>query len=270
MPRTSATDRQPAPLDPWGVHHVPDDDELRIEVGPLALLFSQEAGEIRLGLDRGGAHGDERAGDRTLPGRRTRWAPADWSGEVSLAPVFPERPLVVAPEDSFWLLGGAEARIYVRVPLEVRIDALGAERSTLATIPTIVASDTWWGTVEEGELCYWLGTRARRRIDESLFTRHMAICPLQLVNRSGDDLPVDKIALRVEYLSLYAHGGRAIWADVTRVRYTGDADGSRLEMSGTAPEEAPGATLLAPPRERMARGFRARTFARLRSIHGWM
>lgn len=262
----SPTDRTATRLGPWGVHRVPRDDEVAVRIGPLELRFTQEAGEVRMALRR-----DPR--DRPASGEEvewTRWAPADWTGEISLTPVFPDRPLIVAPEDAFWLLAGAEARVYVRVPLSVMVEALGTDRSALATVPTFVYSDTWWGTVEEGELCHWLGTHARRRITEDLYTHHMAICPLQLVNRSEEDLHVEKIALRVAYLSLYAHEGRAIWSDETRVRYAGDFEGSRLEMSGNAPGEAPGAELLAPPRERMARGFRARTFARLRSIHGWM
>lgn len=275
----SVSDLDATTLGPWGVHRVSDEDQLSVRVGPVTFRFTQEAGEIRMTFRREGEGPETREARMEADGRGpgdesgsewTRWAPADWTGDVSLSPVFPDRPLVVAPEEAFWLLAGAEARIYVRVPLHVKVEALGTDRSTLSTVATVAASDTWWGTVEEGELCYWMGTRARRWITEELYTFHMAICPLQLVNRAGHDLHVDKIALRVAYLSLFAHEGRAIWADETRVRYTGDAEGSRLEMSGTAPAEAPGAALLAPPHQPMARGFRARTFARLRSIHGWM
>lgn len=257
-------DATPPSLGPWTVHPVPEGREIPVEVGPLTLRIAQESGEIRLALTRDADPGSEGEPEWT------RWAPADWTGQVALTPLFPDRPVVVAPEDSFWLLAGAEARIYVRVPLWVRVEALGRARTTLLTAPTVESSDTWWGTVEEGELCYWLGTRARRRVTDDLLVHHLAICPLHLVNRSDDDLHVDKIALRVAYLSLFADGNRGIWADVTRVRYLGDAEGSRLEMSGEAPAEATGAELLAAPRERMARGFRARTFARLRSIQGWI
>lgn len=270
----SLEDRPAVTLGPWGVHHVPPEGVLAVEVGPLGLRFTQEAEEIRMALLRNGGSPEDAGEDAEEDADEdigwTRWAPADWSGEVALSPEFPDRTLVMAPEDPFWLLDGAEARIYVRVPLHVNVEALGTERSRLASVATVVASDTWWGTVEEGELCYWLSTRARRRITADLYTHHMAICPLHLVNRSGDDLHVDKIAVRVAYLSLFAHEGRAIWADETRVRYTGDIEGSRIEMSGEAPTEATGAELLAHPHVRMARGFRARTFARLRSIHGWM
>jgi hypothetical protein len=188
---------------------------------------------------------------------------------VSLTPGFPDRPVVVEPDGSFWLARGARARIYVRVPLWVHVEALGDERTSLVRIPTTVGSDTWWGSLEEGELCYWFATRARRTVEDSLFQAHLAMCPVQLENISSDSLRVERIVLRVAYLSLYGQAGR-IWADETTVRYQGEAEGAQLDVAGSAPPEAPGAELLAPPRLRMTRGVRARTFARLRAVQGWI
>ena len=59
----------------------------------------------------------------------------------------------------------------------------------------------------------------------------------EVVVDPGDDLHVDRIALRVAHLSLYRDGDR-LWADTTRVRYLGEDAGSRIDMSGKAPEEA--------------------------------
>ena len=51
----------------------------------------------------------------------------------------------------------------------------------------------------------------------------------------------------------------------------GQDAGSRIDMSGEAPEEAAGAERLAGPEDPRARGFTALTFARLRSsIEGWL
>ena len=101
-----------------------------------------------------------------------------------------------------------------------------------------------------------------------LFQDHLASCPMQLVNRSEGDLDVEKIALHVAHLSLFRKG-RRLWADTIKVRYQGEAEGSSLSVAGAAPEEEPGAEMILPPREPMARGFRSRTFARLRSLHPW-
>ena len=260
--------------EPWGSLLLADGEERSVALGPLTLHLARAGGEVHLAHERA----DEESPPGTEPGRPSegepdwsRWATvAKWEGELALRPTFPDRPLVVAPEDPFHLLAGAEARIYVRVPLQVTVQAVSeGRRADLATLPTIPASDTWWGTVDDGELCYWLTTLARRSVSADLFEPHLAMCPLHLVNRSADDLTVEKIAVRVAYLTLFA-SGRQIWADETRVRYQGDAEGSRLEMAGRPPAEAAGARLLAEAREPMGRGFRARTFARLRQLPRWM
>lgn len=240
----------------WGIHPLSEGASCSIEIGPLAIRMRLTEGEVRARVHR--------PGDETVP--ETRWAlgPID---SVEVSPLMPDRPLIVEPDEPFWLVAGAEARIYVRVPLRVHVEAVGGRRYTLLEEPTLVTSDTWWGTLEEGELCYWLPTRARRRWSDDLVEPHLVACPLRLVNRSEDDLHVDKVALRVAYLSIFRVGG-ALWSDETRVLYTGEAEGSRLEMAGRAPDEAPEATRVAHPVERMGRGFRARTFRRLREITG--
>lgn len=244
---------------PWREYEVRDTPS--VTIGPLTLHLAEVAGEIRVAYEREGI--DDEA-------RWTRWAPRKWTGRVELRPAFPDRLLVVSPEDDFNLVSGADARIYVRVPLWVEVVAVAEDGTDVLTgLPTVPASDTWWGTVEEGELGYWLETHARRSVSDDLFQPYLAMCPLHLVNHSADDLTVHKIAVRVEFLSLFSENER-IWADTTRVRYQGDEEGSRLEMVGRAPDDAPEARLLAPPRRKMGRGFTARTFARLRSIHEWV
>lgn len=246
--------------EPWGVHPVPDDGELTFTVGPLTLRVRRAAGELQALVVREGDLAE------AAPPRWNRWA-ADDLDQVDIAPRFPDRPLVVEPEDPFWLLSGAEARIFVRVPTWIRVDALARRRHELLVQPTQRASDTWWGTPTEGELCYWLSTRARRALEPGDAVAHMIVCPLQLVNRSDDDLAVHRIALRTAYLSLYA-AEEGLWSDETRVTYTGDAEGSRLTMAGVPPREVPDATLIGPPALKAARGFRARTFLRLRTLTG--
>lgn len=244
----------------WGEHEVPEESPRSLRLGPLRLRFTRASGEIRLAWDYG---------DRSEP-EWGRWAPGTWSGSLRLSPAHPDRLVVVQPQSEFWLLQEARARIYVRVPLHVHVEALGPSPRTLLRVPTEVLSDTWWGTPEEGELGYWLDTRARREMRDDEFLEHLCVCPLQLENTSRDDLLVDRIALRVAHLSVFRQGDR-LWADETRVRYLGEDAGSRIDMSGRAPVEAPEATRVSAPQSPLGRGFSARTFARLKSsIGGWL
>lgn len=243
----------------WGEHPVHEDRETSLELGPLQLHFTRQAGEIRLAHRRKGDADGLRWG---------RWVPGEgWDGRIALTPTFPDRPVIVKPEDEFWLLKEAEARIYVRIPLVVRVEALGTARRTVAEIPTSVLSDTWWGTPQAGELCYFLDTKARRAMAPGEFLEHLCVCPLHLQNRSPDDLLVTRIALRPAHLSIYRDGTR-LWSELTSVRYMGEEEASVLDVASAPPEEAGSPERLTPAEVPMARGFTARTFARLRSSIG--
>lgn len=197
------------------------------------------------------------------PDEWIRWAvPAE--EDLELVPRLPDRPVVVSPEQPFFLPPEGRARIFVRVPLFVSVSTTGevAEPTILEEFPSIVLSDTWWGSFTEGELGYWLETRARREVPTGLDDPHLAICPLLLVNRSEQALPVERLAVRVEFLTLF-HGEREVWTDEVQVRYRGGHEGSEIRYTGEVPDEVGGVSPLAGSREPAPRGLRARTFGRL-------
>lgn len=244
---------------PWGEHPLGGGETRSPEIGPLLLRIRRRDDEVWIARD-----------DASVPGELEwlRWPMQEPPDQVHLAPVLPPRTVVAEPEVPFRLLPDARARVFVRVPLWVRITAGGTDGPILTEVPTVDLSDTWWGDLGEGELCYWLGTTARRSVPPEVFAPHLAVCPLQLVNRSRDDLPVERFSLRVELLSVFAEDGR-LWSDETRVRYRGVDEESRLEVSGRRPDEAPDAVRVTEAREPPpASGFRGRSVARLKSLPG--
>jgi len=264
MPTTPAT----APR-PWGEHPLPaEGTSSQISIGPLTLWYRREKNEVWLAHGRAAPDSDPDEA-RTPPEDWARWAFADHPTSLRITPVMPDRLLVVKPELSFMLLRRARARIYARVPIWVRVEAVtGLEGATLLTeLPTIVLSDTWWGDYQEGELGFWLPTKARRELTPDLFETHMVIATLQLTNRSEDDLPVEKLALRVVHLSMFEDEGR-LWAEEVKVDYRGASEGSDIRMDDHPPQEADGAKEISAAREKTS-GFSARTFQRLRALSGW-
>jgi hypothetical protein len=258
----------------WGTHNLQEGEDLEVALGPLTLRLRRAAGELRIayrheGVEERFIHPSQAPGPAGSD-RWIRWVPApDWSGDVGLSPGFPSRPLVVRPEHEFRLVQDSRARIYVRIPLELNVEALGSRTHTLLQVPTKVLSDTWWGSPEAGELHYFLDTQARRTMADDEFKEHLAVCPVQLQNGSHENLTVSRISLQTDYLSLYRDGTR-LWSDETTVRYRGADEESSLRVAGAPPREAPDAALIRPARERTDRGFSARTFARqLRSSLGW-
>ena len=254
----------------WGGRPVPAQGELqRLDIGPLRLSLRAEDGELWITHSR--ATGGEEP-DRSLPDGApwSRWALPEGQCHLHLSPVFPDRPLVVKPEHAFTLMRRASARIYVRIPVWVRVeitDQPGGRRALLTEIPTVTLSETWWGDFRDGEMAYWLTTTGRRKLTPDLFGAHMVISAVQLDNLSEDDLQVEKLSLRVEHLSVYEKDGW-LWAEEVRVEYHGDDEGTEIHMDDNAPPEAAGAREISPARLQ-GRSFKARTFARLRALSGW-
>ncbi len=255
----------------WGERALPASGETqRVDIGPLTLWLTALQNEVWLAFRRSSegrpAPGDEPPDDLDW----SRWALSNTPHRLRLRPVLPDRLVVVKPEHPFTLLRKATARVYTRVPAWVRVEAVEGSRSkgkTLVEIPTEVLSDTWWGDFLTGELGYWLTTKARRGLTPELFEPHLVMSTLQLVNRSDDALPVEKLAWRVEHLSTYEKDGR-LWAEETTVSYLGDAEGSEIHMEDRPPEEADGAHEISAARAQV-KGLRARTFLRLRALSGW-
>ncbi len=256
---------------PWGERPIPAHGEIqRLDIGPLTLWLKGLDNEVWLGFQRAGGtpvpSGDVPPEDLDW----SRWALSDAPHRLRLRPVLPDRLLVVKPEHPFTLLRKAKARVYMRVPAWVRVEALVGSRNkgaTLMEIPTEILSDTWWGDFLTGELGYWLTTKARRELRAELFEPHLVMSALQLTNRSEDDLRAEKLALRVEHLSVYEKDAR-LWAEETKVFYLGEEEGSDIRMEDKPPVEAEGAREISPARAQV-KGLRVRTFERLKALSGW-
>lgn len=196
-----------------------------------------------------------------------RWATNEET-RIQVRPAMPDRMLVVSHEYEYHLPPQTESRVYVRIPLWVQVVLLDGERPLVAAdIPSIVLSDTWWGDLGEGSLGYWLSTRARGEVTDDLFLPHIGMCPLRLINDSDEALPTDRFTVRAPHLTLFRDGKRN-WTDEVTVRYEASDEGSEIRFAAAPPDEAPDARELAAPRVPEVRGFRAKTFDRLKSLSG--
>jgi len=252
----------------WTRYDVPQDTPLQITIGPLTIWCIREQKELRLAWKN---YDNTDSFDKVkLPDNANwqRWAFNQENPRIEIKPVFPDRPVVVKPENPFKVAEDASVRIYVRVPLWARINLLGKPVTRLIEIPIVTLSNTWFGTFQEGDLCYWISSGARLSIEPDPARPYLAICPLQLIDRSPEDLNVEKICLRVEYLSLFHDGGQ-LWAGETRMTYKGRTDVSEVSYSQSAPKEAKKSKLISEPRTRVKKSITARTFSTIKELPGF-
>lgn len=236
--------------------------------GPLRVWCKSSGDELWVGFFH--LEGDEKHAVSDHPPEEiewSRWAVGRPQQEVRIIPLFPDRPVVVKPENPFRVAKGARAKIYVRVPLWLRLELTTREALSLIEIPTVVLSNTWFGTYTEGELCYWISSGARRQIEPDPTRSYLAICPIQISNRSDGELQVEKLCLRVGGLSLFSYKGQ-LWSDETVVAYRGGVEPSQVEATGRPPAEAPEAELVTRPRNPVRKRLSVRTFASFRELPG--
>ena len=247
--------------DMWGPVETAPGSEAKHLLGSLTLRVRREPSEVWL-------RGEYDAVSTRREPDWIRWAVAR-DDRIELRPSLPDRPIVVSPEQAFFLPPGGQARVFVRIPLFVELVEAHRDGSVTVfeTFPSLVLSDTWWGTFTEGELAYWVATRARRTVSSDVFEPHLAVCPFVLVNRSDQSLPVEQFTVRVSHLTLFGHE-TALWTDEVQVRYEGAEEGSELHYTGRVPTEAGDVEAIQGPKEPPPRGLHARTFGRLRALSG--
>lgn len=253
----------------WGEFQLTENEVTTWQCGPLRLWYKALSDEIWIASRCEAVYSPETepasVGVESLTW--SRWVVKRNTEQLRIVPVLPDRSVVARPEYSFSLAPGAQARIYVRVPIWVRIEAGRREAEFLQEFPTVVLSNTWFGTFMEGELCYWLSTKARRRFLVEPHMPHLAICPIQITNSSDDRLLVEKLRLQVKSLSLFNVGG-SLWADETRVFYRGTNDVSKIEIAGKIPKEVGSGELITRPREPVSKSVASRTFTTFLNFSG--
>ena len=191
-----------------------------------------------------------------------RWVLKKASAALSLAPVFPDRSVVVRPENAFTLQPSVEAKIYVQVPLCLKVSVKARKKEQILTeIPSAYLSDTWFGEFNEGELCYAISSKARRAPWEPPQSdkRFFGICPVRIRNNSDEELLVEKICLRVKWLSLFMFK-RQIWGSETSIAFRGKNEVTDVRVASGVPPEIKQAKEVAEPRETPKSNFSARTF----------
>lgn len=246
---------------PWGELGLEAGAETTLSIGALELTLERSPTDLRVRAHRGPS--DPRDEDEW-----ERWALGP-DARLRVRPAVPDRLVVVSTDDLFHLPPKGEARVYVRFPLFAQVVATSPATGevVVADEPSVLLSDTWWGTHSDGELAYWLTTTARTEVTDDLFLPHLAVCPLVLANAGKQALHLDRFAVQVPHLSVYGAGIRN-WTDEVTVRTEESPDDSEIRFGRKAPREAADAELVARPRSEPPRGFHVRTFRRLRSLSG--
>lgn len=181
-----------------------------------------------------------------------RWITRASGGAPVLRVRLPERPVVIRPETTVRLPPRETVEFFVGLPLRL---ALELEGETLGCYASIQLSSTWFGTPEEGELCYAMRTLAHGDPTALAPRMHRCICPLQVRNNAKEVLAFERVCVQCSHLGLYL-GGARFWSNAVRLSYRGRREWSRLVYARSAPAQVEGAVLASPPQSLGAGAFR--------------
>ncbi len=132
-----------------------------------------------------------------------RFAYSKKAPSLRVAPCLGERPFVVKPDTTFMVLPGEKAKIYLSTPMSVRLsDAETTE--VIDEIPVLNRVKTWFGeTPTTGELCFFTRIHAALKEKNLPFRPHRAMTHLYVHNSSKTPIPIEKLKIPVNYLTLY-------------------------------------------------------------------
>jgi hypothetical protein len=181
---------------------------------------------------------------------QARFTFKDAGTELSFAPRLADRAIVTWLETPIHVLPGEEVVMYVSTPLWIRAEMTGTPQ-TLQDVTCFRLSDTWLGDVTSigGELAYASRTRAVFQLEDITLRPHTAITAVRLRNLGETQLPLDRINLPMQRLSLFYSAKTGFWTDTMILeRRDDEAEFANLRLDQQAPPEAAPTQFVAPPR----------------------
>ena len=134
----------------------------------------------------------------------------------------------------------------------------------LLDVPSIRRSDTWFGSnTLEGELCYSTRSSARLNLDAIEPHPHRAVTPVEIRNEGANILPIERLRVPVQALSVYADAEGRLWTDAVCFARREDenlASISTLEPSDHLPGRR---TKIGEPRAPLETGTIVKAFSKL-------
>lgn len=132
-----------------------------------------------------------------------RFAYSKRAPSLIVAPCLGEKAFVVKPDTTFMVLPGEKAKIYLSTPMSIRLSDADS-RQIIDEIPVLNRVKTWFGeTPTSGHLCFFTRIHAALKEKNLPFRPHRAMTHLYVENSSKQPIPIEKLKIPVNYLTLY-------------------------------------------------------------------
>ncbi len=247
----------------WGDHALAEGETIEFKLGPLRIWVHRGSKEWHIAHQSDGADegGSSLSVTEAEPGNGrdwTRWILDKDVHAIRFLPRLPDRPVIVRPEMPMCLMPKQSVEFYIGIPLSVGI-LFGSRSEEAMEVPTRTLSNSWFGSVTEGELCYALKTTAKLYPEKLLPGVHRAVFPLEIKNISTEKLNFERLCVRPQFLNIF-QGKTRLWTSKGRVSYRGEENWSRIVYASGSPEIDGAAQMVGTARETLRRGALLKTF----------
>jgi len=136
------------------------------------------------------------------------------SNTLIIAPALPVKPMVFKGS-GLNVLPGQKITIFVKIPLTFQIYfSKILPENLLREITYKRMSNTWFGEPDSGEPAFTLGSEYFLDFNDIKITGFEAICPLTVKNAATDNLVVQRLIIRDEFLTLFKNEDKMVTSHV--------------------------------------------------------
>lgn len=264
----------------WGSESLKEKSWYYVSAGSLELWLQKHSnGELVIGRRQDAAESEQpvvpqlqwselepQMVDRSDQTISWDWYAGQAERETTVLPAMPDRPLVLKPQVSRHILPGCRTQLLFFIPVWLQLyDGSGEKNNLIAQYPSQILSSTWFGEMHAGELCYALEQdllESRPAVARSPLS---AVCTLNIHNDSQSLLDFQRMAVHVEYLSIFSDG-HSLYTNEVFVKFNGVDQISQLKYSSRGPKWGGNFTRLKGPQVHPTKSLLKKSFYFFKSL----
>jgi hypothetical protein len=183
-------------------------------------------------------------------GSLTRIGAGGTLDSITVKPALADKPVVIRPDDPFYVMPGEKTTMYVATPLWFQLYR-GKTTTKIYDQPVYQPSLTWFGPdTMTGELCYASRVFGRLEFDEIMYRPHRAYTAILIKNESSESVLIERFNLPVPHLTLYKSGKGHLWTQRVTLEILGGVVPSELKLGGSAADQTGPLHQVAEPRDK--------------------
>ncbi|MDA3809919.1 MAG: DUF432 domain-containing protein [Spirochaetaceae bacterium] len=187
--------------------------------------------------------------------------------QLFLEPCLPDLPVVIRPESNLSIMSGTVFNTFIEVPITLQITYGSVKKKKLIyEIPIRSLSRSWFGDPDSGEIAYFIDSPMDTKIISKCNAYSCIYCPVTIINKSSQILSLERMILRVPYLTIY-RGDTRYYSGGTRITYRGQDQVSQIILQKTSPDIDDNLQVAALPRLEVDSGVLLKSFYFIKTLY---